>query len=217
MVEAKAQKSACNENCSEDPKVDLENASNSSEDADNSAGDQQESEENSEKSSDNTELALRKKIKELEGQILVLKEAVIRNLAETDNLRKRLEKEKSEAMKYANGKFAKDLLAVADNFDRVTQHIKNLGDKVEVDGVLKPIIEGVELCGRELLSVFRKHGIDQVDVSEGTHFDPNYHQAMCEIESDKHEPGTVINVMQSGYVYNDRLLRPAMVSVAKKS
>ena len=213
MVEEKAQESACNENCSEDRKVDLENTSNSSEDADDNVDDRQEPEE----SSDNTELALRKKIKELEGQILVLKEAVIRNLAETDNLRKRLEKEKSEAMKYANGKFAKDLLGVADNFDRVTQHIKNLGDKVELDGVLKPIIEGVELCGKELLSVFRKHGISQIDVSEGTHFDPNYHQAMCEIESDKHEPGTVINVMQSGYVYNDRLLRPAMVSVAKKS
>lgn len=218
MVEEKTQNNdASNENCGSDSN----SSSNSSED---SCKNRQEDakEAKSEKdsaaaaSSVNTEIILRRKVKDLEDQIATLKEAVIRKIAETENLRKRFEREKSDAMKYANGKFAKDLLGVADNFDRVMQHIESLGSKAKDDATLKPIAQGVELCGKELLSVFRKHGIDRVNVSEGTNFDPNYHQAMCEVESDKHNPGAVINVMQSGYVYNDRLLRPAMVSVAKK-
>lgn len=219
MVEEKAQNGACgdgsckwkcmnSDDMDEAEKASGEGGSEKKEDSASYSG---------EKGSLDTEIVPRKRIEELEGQIAILKEAVVRNLAETENLRKRLEKEKSDAVKYANGKFAKDLLGVADNFDRVMQHIKSLGDKFNSDAVLKPIIEGVELCGKELLSVFRKHGIDRVDVSEGTNFDPNYHQAMCEVESDKHNPGSVIDIMQSGYTYNSRLLRPAMVSVAKKS
>lgn len=164
-----------------------------------------------------SEAVLQNKVGELEGQIATLKEAVIRKLAETENLRKRLEKEKLDAIKYANSKFAKDLLGVIDNFERVMQHIEILGNKVKVDEALRPIAEGIELCGKELLSIFRKHGIDQVSVSEGIRFDPNYHQAVCEVESDRHSPGTVVSVMQPGYTYNDRLLRPAMVGVAKKA
>ncbi len=156
-------------------------------------------------------------IEKLEQEVATLKDTLLRKLAESDNLRKRLEKEKNDAEKYANGKFAKDLLSVIDNFDRVTKNLSTIQEKVEADAALKPFFEGVLLCGKELLSVFKKHGITQVEVSEGTHFDPHYHQAMCEIESTDHEPGVVINVMQSGYVYHDRLLRPAMVSVAKNS
>lgn len=156
-------------------------------------------------------------IEKLEQEVATLKDTLLRKLAESDNLRKRLEKEKNDAEKYANGKFAKDLLSVIDNFDRVTKNLSTIQEKVEADAALKPFFEGVLLCGKELLSVFKKHGITQVEVSEGTHFDPHYHQAMCEIESTDHEPGVVINVMQSGYVYHDRLLRPAIVSVAKNS
>ena len=160
---------------------------------------------------------LQKKIESLETEVATLKDTLLRKLAETENLRKRLEKEKNDAEKYANGKFAKDLLSVIDNFDRVTNNLSAIEEKIKDDAMLKPFFDGVSLCGKELLSVFKKHGITQVEVAEGTHFDPHYHQAMCEIESKDHKPGTVMNVMQSGYVYHDRLLRPAMVSVAKKA
>lgn len=164
------------------------------------------------------DLTPQKRIEELESEVATLKDTLLRKLAETDNLRKRLEKEKNDAEKYANAKFAKDLLSVIDNFDRVTSNLASVEEKIKDDAALKPFFEGVSLCGKELLSVFKKHGIAQIEVSEGaTHFDPHYHQAMCEIESREHKPGTVINIMQSGYVYHDRLLRPAMVSVAKKA
>lgn len=157
-----------------------------------------------------------KLVKDLEQQVATLKDTLLRKLAESENLRKRLEKEKNDAEKYANGKFAKDLLGVLDNFERVTKNLATVEEKVKDDVALRSFFDGVAICGKELLAIFKKHGITQVEVSEGTHFDPNFHQAMCEIESTDHEPGAVIHVMQSGYIYNDRLLRPAMVSVAKK-
>ncbi len=164
------------------------------------------------------DLTPQKRIEELESEVATLKDTLLRKLAETDNLRKRLEKEKNDAEKYANAKFAKDLLSVIDNFDRVTSNLASVEEKIKADAALKPFFDGVSLCGKELLSVFKKHGIAQIEVSEGaTHFDPHYHQAMCEIECREHNPGTIINVMQCGYVYHDRLLRPAMVSVAKKA
>ena len=133
---------------------------------------------------------LQKKIEELETEVATLKDTLLRKLAETENLRKRLEKEKNDAEKYANGKFAKDLLSVIDNFDRVTNNLSAIEEKIKDDATLKPFFNGVSLCGKELLSVFKKHGITQVEVSEGTRFDPHYHQAMCEIESKDHKPGT---------------------------
>ena len=164
------------------------------------------------------DLTPQKRIEELESEVATLKDTLLRKLAETDNLRKRLEKEKNDAEKYANAKFAKDLLSVIDNFDRVTSNLASVEEKIKADAALKPFFDGVSLCGKELLSVFKKHGIAQIEVSEGaTHFDPHYHQAMCEIECREHNTGTIINVMQCGYVYHDRLLRPAMVSVAKKA
>lgn len=163
----------------------------------------------------NSEKILSKKAEELETQLAALKDAFLRKLAESDNLRKRLEKEKTDAAKYANGKFAKDLLSVIDNLDRVINHVNDLKNKVKEDTVLNPFLDGVDLCRKELLSVFKKHGINKINVSVGTRFDPNFHEAMCEVVSKDHEAGSVVDVMQSGYTYNDRLLRPAMVSVAK--
>lgn len=154
--------------------------------------------------------------KELEAEVATLKDALLRKLAESDNLRKRLEKEKIDAEKYANIKFAKDLLSVIDNFDRVARSLSVIEEKIKNDAALKSFFDGVSLCGKELLSAFKKHGITKIEVSDGAQFDPNYHQAMCEIENADREPGTIISIMQSGYMYYDRLLRPAMVSVAKK-
>lgn len=193
-----------------------EGASNESSNENNGNNEENEVEEDGDGSCENAAETPQKTIERLEQEVAALKDTLLRKLAESDNLRKRLEKEKNDAEKYANGRFAKDLLSVVDNLDRVTKSLPTVRDKVEADAALKPFFEGVLLCGKELLSVFKKHGITQIEVSEGARFDPHYHQAMCEIESTDHEAGVVISVMQSGYVYHDRLLRPAMVSVAKK-
>lgn len=154
-------------------------------------------------------------IADLQKEIQVLKDTVLRQAAERDNLRKRLEKEKEDSVKYASAKFAKDLLPVLDNFERVqlgaASLIQDAGDQ------LKAFIDGISLCEKELLSVFKKHGITKIEAAEGNPFDHRYHQAMCEIEDQNHPAGSVIQVLQSGYMHHDRLLRPAMVSVAKKS
>lgn len=157
-----------------------------------------------------------KTIGDLEDEVSSLKDTLLRKMAEIENLRKRLEKERDDAEKYANSRFARDLLSVVDNFNRVSDNSKAISEKINGDANLKGFFDGMLLCGKELTSVFKKHGITQIEVSEGDPFDPQYHQAMLEIESKDHKPGSVINVLQVGYVYHDRLLRPSMVSVSKK-
>jgi len=157
-----------------------------------------------------------KKIDDLEDEVKSLKDTLLRKMAEMENLRKRLEKERDDSEKYANSKFAKDLLGVIDNFDRVSENFRSISKKISEDDSLKAFLDGVLICGKELISVLKKHGISQIDVSEGDQFDPQYHQAMCEIESKDHKPGSIIEVLQVGYIYHDRLLRPSMVSVSKK-
>lgn len=156
------------------------------------------------------------KIESLEGEVKSLKDTLLRKMAEFDNLRKRLEKERDDSEKYANSRFAKDLIGVVDNFDRVAENYQSISEKIAEDATLKAFLDGVLLCGKELVSIFKKHGISQIEVSEGDAFNPQYHQAMCEIESSDNKPGSVIKVFQVGYVYHGRLLRPSMVSVSKK-
>ena len=158
-----------------------------------------------------------KKINALEEEVRSLKDTLLRKVAESENLRKRLEKEKDDVEKYANTKFARDFLSVIDNFDRVSENSKNITEKINTDNMLKVFFDGVVLCGKELLGVFKKHGITIIEVSEGDSFNPQYHQAMCEVESDEHDQGVIIKVFQHGYLYRDRLLRPTMVSVSKKT
>jgi molecular chaperone GrpE len=157
-----------------------------------------------------------KKIVDLENEISVLRDTLLRKMAESENLRKRLEKERDDAEKFANGRFAKDLLGVLDNFDRIMSNSNVLGEKIKNDEKLKAFFDGIDLCGKELVSAFKKHGISTIAVAKGDAFDPKYHQAMCEVEDENHKSGSVIEVFQAGYLYNDRLLRPAMVSVSKK-
>ncbi|MDR1561318.1 MAG: nucleotide exchange factor GrpE, partial [Holosporaceae bacterium] len=144
-------------------------------------------------------------------------ETVLRKAAELENIRKRTEKEKEEAIKYSNGKFAKDLLSIADNFERVMENSASIKDKTANDTSLKALLDGVLLCKKELLSIFKKHGIFQIEISDGATFDPQCHQAMCEVNSSDHDEGTIIQVLQMGYMHYDRLLRPAMVTVSKKA
>jgi molecular chaperone GrpE len=164
----------------------------------------------------NSELANEDALQKLEEEVLLLKDTILRKAAESDNLRKRLEKEKEDAIKYSNAKFAKDLLAVVDNFERVTENSLLIREKIEGDESLKAFFDGIVLCEKELISVFKKYGISRIEVREGEGFNPEYHQAMCESESSDHKAGCVIKSFQTGYMYNDRLLRPAMVSVSKK-
>lgn len=148
----------------------------------------------------------------LKEEVAKLKDTVIRQLADADNLRKRLEKEKSDAINYANTKIAKDLLPTLDNF----QHIMSNMPKDKVDDKIQAIFDGIVLCEKGLLSVLQKHGISKIESKSGDDFDHQYHQAMCEVEDKNIAPGKIVRVMQDGYMYNNRLLRPAMVSVSKK-
>lgn len=163
----------------------------------------------------NEDTAPEKAAEDFQKEIQTLKDTVLRQAAEAENLRKRLEKEKEDSIKYASSKFAKDLLPVLDNFERVQSSSEALMQ--DANDQLKAFVDGITLCEKELLSVFKKHGITKIEVSEGDSFDHQYHQAMCELEDKDRPAGSVIKVFQSGYMYHGRLLRPAMVSVVKKA
>ncbi len=165
---------------------------------------------------ENLEKESQNEVLDLQKQVQLLKDTVLRKAAEIENLKKRCEREKSDAISYANTKFAKDLLSVLDNFDRVMENSAAVETQISKDLNLKAIFDGIALCNKELLSTFQKHGITMVNAEKGIAFNPEFHQAMCEVESASDTPGAIIQVFQKGYVYNDRLLRPSMVSVAKK-
>ncbi|MEN8237093.1 MAG: nucleotide exchange factor GrpE [Pseudomonadota bacterium] len=150
---------------------------------------------------------------DVETEVALIKDQLLRALAETENVRRRAAKDKEEAAKYSITSFARDLLTVADNLRRALENIAK--DKaVESTPETKSLIEGVILTEKELLSVFQKHGIQQLSpMSEK--FDHDFHQAMFEIESDEQPAGTIVQMIQSGYVLHGRLLRPALVGVAK--
>ncbi len=131
--------------------------------------------------------------------------------AETQNVRRRLEKEKADASTYASTAFARDMLSVADNLARALSAIPA---DLAGDEKLKPVMTGIEMTARELENVFQRYGITKM-VAMGESLDPNRHQAMLEIERPDAAPGTIVEEMQSGYMIKDRLLRPALVGVAK--
>jgi molecular chaperone GrpE len=142
-----------------------------------------------------------------------LKDRVLRTLAETENLRKRAEREKAEAILYAASNFARDLLTVADNFSRALAAITP-EQRSAADEMCSNLLRGIEVTERELLNVFERHGIRRIE-AVGQKFDPNMHQAMFEVPSADHPPGTVVQVMQNGYAIGERCLRPALVGVSK--
>jgi molecular chaperone GrpE len=132
--------------------------------------------------------------------------------AETQNVRRRMEKDVADARAYAATRFARDILSVYDNLVRAIDAIPaDLHD----DPRMKALVTGVEATQREVEKVFAQHGITRI-AAMGLPLDPNQHQAMLEVPSDSHEPGTVVQEMQSGWMIKDRLLRPSMVAVAKK-
>ncbi|MBB4631707.1 nucleotide exchange factor GrpE [Sphingosinicella soli] len=145
---------------------------------------------------------------EKDAEITDLKDRMLRAVAETENVRRRLEREKADAVAYAVTGFARDLLGVADNLRRA------LDAAAKDDVVASPLLSGVEITEKELLKAFDKHGIARIE-SVGQKLDPNRHQAMLEVEQEGAEPGTIVAELQTGYVLKERLLRPAMVTVAK--
>ncbi|PPR79749.1 MAG: Protein GrpE [Alphaproteobacteria bacterium MarineAlpha2_Bin1] len=154
------------------------------------------------------------KDRDLLSEVSDLKDQLLRSMAEVENIRKRSKKELEDTNKYAITGFARDILSISDNLRRALESIDN-NDDTEKSESFKNLIEGVELTERELISVLNRYGINKVDPI-GERFDVKFHQAMFEEETSEHDSGTVIQVMQFGYVIQDRLLRPAMVGVAKK-
>ena len=145
-----------------------------------------------------------------EAEINDLRDKLLRAVAETENVRRRSEKEKADAANYAMTNFARDMLAIGDNLHRA---LESLPENEELSDSVKTLIEGVKMTDRELHNIFERHGIDKID-PKGEAFDHNHHQAMFEAETDDPN-GTIIQVMQIGYKIKNRLLRPAMVGVSK--
>jgi molecular chaperone GrpE len=141
-----------------------------------------------------------------------LKDQLLRTLAEMENLRRRAQREKDDAAKFGISGFARDMIPVADNLRRALEAVAP--ESLANDEALKNLVTGVEMTERQLLSAFEKHGLKRVDAM-GQKFDSNLHQAMFEVPGTGQPSGTVVQVMQPGYVLNDRLLRAAMVGVAK--
>jgi molecular chaperone GrpE len=150
--------------------------------------------------------------KNFEKKIEELNDKLLRSLAENQNLRKIHEKEKEDLIKYSSFSFAREILNLADNLERAFGLFKD-NPKFKA-GEFKDTMLGIELIEKELINSFDKNGIKSFE-SVGKKFDPNFHQALNEVESEQ-EDGTVINEIQKGYMLNDRLLRPALVSIAKK-
>ena len=147
----------------------------------------------------------------LEAELAEAKAAVLYAQAETQNVRRRMEKDAADARAYAATSFARDILSVADNLERALSAIPpDLRD----DEKFKGLVVGLEATGRELATIFERNGISKI-ASLGERLDPNRHQAMMELPSSDAEPGTIVQEMQAGYMIRDRLLRPALVGVAK--
>jgi molecular chaperone GrpE len=156
------------------------------------------------------ELAEHDRVAQLERELEEAKSKALYAAAETQNVRRRLEAEKAQASTYAVTGFARDMLSVRDHLDRALSHVS---DAARADESQKGFIEGIESTLREVDSIFARNGIERI-AAKGLPLDPNKHQAMIEMPSDQ-EAGTVIEEMQAGYMLKDRLLRPALVGVAK--
>ena len=141
-------------------------------------------------------------------------EKLLRVMAEMENQRRRFEKEKQEAFEFGGFNFAAESLSLIDNIDRAVTSFKN-DENLKNSKDLNKIIDGIEIVKKDLVSIFKKNGIEPIECINKK-FDPNFHQAMMEVENNTKEPGTVVQEIQRGYMMRDRLLRPSLVGVAKK-
>jgi molecular chaperone GrpE len=157
------------------------------------------------------EVAEHDRVAELERQLEEAKSKALYAAAETQNVRRRLEAEKDQASSYAAAGFARDMLAIKDHLDRA---LAAVGEELRADKTAAQFLAGIEATAREIEAAFQRNGVTRVK-SVGEPLDPHRHQAMIEMPSDQ-EPGTIVEEMQAGYMMKDRLLRPALVAVAKK-
>ena len=187
------------------------NKSQEAENAENDIGENKNNLQPEDISSDEKE-----KIKETSPaeKIAELEDKLARTFAEMENQRRRFEKEKEDAFEYGGYSFAKEALNLIDNLDR-SKHVLESDDKLKETEALKKTLEHLDIIKKDLISIFEKNNIKPID-SLNKKLDPNFHQAMMEIEDDTKEPGTIIQEIQKGFTIKDRLLRPSLVGVSKK-
>jgi molecular chaperone GrpE len=166
---------------------------------------------NSENESQNKEQLIKKSPEE---KILELEDKVARTFAEMENQRRRFEKEKEEAFEYGGFSFAREALNLIDNLERSKLTLES-DETLKDSNALKKLLEHLDIINKDLISIFTKNNIKPIE-SLNKKLDPNYHQAMMEIEDDQNEPGTIIKEIQKGFTIKDRLLRPSLVGVSKK-
>ena len=150
----------------------------------------------------------------LKAENEALKDQRLRALADAENIRRIAARDKAEASQYAVTKFARDMLGIADNFARALAACP-AAVREAADPQIKAVLDGVEATDRQLISTLEQHGVKLIDTSDGK-FDPNFHQAIAEVPGNGKPPGSIVDVVQTGYRIGDRLLRPAMVTVARK-
>ena len=150
----------------------------------------------------------------VEEKLKTTQEKLLRTLAEMENQRRRFEKEKKEAFEFGGFNFAVESLSLIDNLDRAIISFKN-DESLKSNKDLNKIIDGIEIVKKDLISIFKKNGIEAIECINKK-FDPNFHQAMLEVENNAKESGTVVQEIQKGYMMKDRLLRPSLVGVTKK-
>ena len=156
----------------------------------------------------------KKKEETIEDKLKITQDKLLRTMAEMENQRRRFEKEKQEAFEFGGFNFANESLSLLDNIDRAILSFKN-DENLKNNKELNKIIDGIEVVKKDLVSIFKKNGIELIE-SINKKFDPNFHQAMIEVEDNTMEPGMVVQEIQKGYMMKDRLLRPALVGVTKK-
>ena len=162
----------------------------------------------------NHEIEENKEELSIEDKLKTLEEKLLRTMAEMENQRRRFEKEREEAFEFGGFSFAKESLSLLDNIDRATTSFKS-DTTLKNNKDLDKIIEGIEIVKKDLISIFKKNGIEMIDCINKK-FDPNFHQAMLEVEDSSKESGTVVQEIQKGYMMKNRLLRPSLVGVTKK-
>ena len=188
--------------------MEKEQNSKTEENINNKTKSSENSENNKELKEKETELSPEDKIKELE-------EKLTRTLAEMENQRRRFEKEKDDAFEYGGFSFARESLKLIDNFDRAKQSIES-DEKIKGADALKKTLEHLDIVKKDLISIFKKNSIEEI-VAVDKKLDPNLHQAMMEVEDNNKEPGTIVQEIQKGFKMKDRLLRPSLVAVSKKT
>jgi len=150
-----------------------------------------------------------------EDKIKELEEKLTRTLAEMENQRRRFEKEKDDAFEYGGFSFARESLNLIDNFDRARQSLEN-DEKIKNSDLLQKVLDHLDVIKKDLISIFKKNNIEEI-IAVDKKLDPNLHQAMMEVEDDNKEPGTIVQEIQKGFKMKDRLLRPSLVAVSKKT